>query len=158
LAGCGGGSKNKGTTTDTRPVLGQKGDEAEAARGLGFPGFATKNTTRVGGADPVADAAGVAEAVFPSTSRDTRPTVVSLPDRGDWRVAASAAQLTAPPLHAPVLLTDSGKLPDATSAALDRLAPTGAHQLGGTQAIKIGSAAAPSGLKSTSVAGADYAA
>ena len=30
------------------------------AEDLGFPAFATKNTTRVGGSDPVANAAGVA--------------------------------------------------------------------------------------------------
>ena len=38
-----------------------------AAGDLGFPAFATKNTTRVAGVDPIADAAGVALAVFPST-------------------------------------------------------------------------------------------
>jgi hypothetical protein len=160
LAGCGGGSKgdDNGGATDTRPVLGQKGDEAEAARGLGFPAFATKNTTRVGGGDPVADAAGVAEAVFPSRSADTRPKAVTLADRADWRVAVSAAQLSSRPVRAPVLLTDGAKLPEATSAALDRLAPTGARELDGAQAIKIGSAGAPSGLKTTAVTGADYAA
>jgi hypothetical protein len=158
LTGCGGGSKDNGPTTDTRPVLGQKGDEAEAARGLGFPGFATKNTTRVGGGDAVADAAGVAQAVFPATSPDTRPPAVTLVDRSDWRISVSAAQLTARPLRAPVLYTDGAKLPDATSAALDRLAPTGARALDGAQAIKVGAAGAPSGLKPASVEGADYAA
>jgi hypothetical protein len=158
LTGCGGGSKNGGGATDTRPVLGQKGDESQAAQGLGFPVFATKNTTRVGGGDPIADAAGVAQAVFPATSPDTRPTVVALADRGDWRVAVSAAQLTAPPLRAPVLLTIGADVPDATAAALDRLAPKGSRELGGAQAIKIGVAGVPSGLKSTAVKGADYAA
>jgi Cell wall binding domain 2 (CWB2) len=158
LAGCGGGSKNGGGATDTRPVLGQKGDEAQAAEGLGFPAFATKNTTRVGGGDPIADAAGVAQAVFPSTSPDTRPTVVALADRADWRVPVSATQLTAPPLRAPVLLTNGANVPDATAAALDRLAPTGSRELGGAKAIKIGAAGVPSGLKSASVKGVDYAA
>jgi len=159
LAGCGGGSKDKGGgATDTRPVLGQKGDEAEAAGGLGFPGFATKNTTRVGGGDPTADAAGVAQAVFPASSPDTRPAAVTLVDRGDFRVAASAAQLSSPPVRAPVLLTAGGKLPEATSAALDRLGPTGSKALDGAQAIKVGSAAAPAGVKTTAVAGGDYTA
>src|SRR5919199_6267888 len=87
LAGCGGGGGGAGnassatatataTTTATpppseraakgEPVLGQRGDEKPAGPALGFPVFATKNTTRVGGADPVADAAGVAQAIFPS--------------------------------------------------------------------------------------------
>src|SRR4051812_23167888 len=86
------GSKNDGGATDTRPVLGQKGGETEAAPGLGFPILATKNTTRVAGGDPIADAAGVAQAVFPSTSADTRPSAVALADRADWRVTVSAAQ------------------------------------------------------------------
>jgi hypothetical protein len=158
LAGCGGGgSKDDGGATDTRPVLGQKGDEAEAASGLGFPVFATKNTTRVGGGDAVADAAGVALAVFPSRSADTKPAAVVLADRGDWRVAASAAQLSAPPVRAPVLLTAGANIPDATSAAIDQLGPTGSKPLDGAQAIKVGSAGAPAGLKTTDVAGGDYA-
>src|ERR1700752_588980 len=41
--------------------------QPDSADELGFPALATKNTTRVAGADPVADAAGVALAVFPST-------------------------------------------------------------------------------------------
>ena len=39
-------------------MIGKKGGDEAAARALGFPAFATKNTTRVGGADPTADAAG----------------------------------------------------------------------------------------------------
>src|SRR5829696_6054016 len=39
-------------------------DEAEQ---LGFPAFATKNTTRISGADPAANAAAVALATYPST-------------------------------------------------------------------------------------------
>jgi Cell wall binding domain 2 (CWB2) len=159
FAGCGGGgSKDNAGTTDTRPVLGQKGDEAEAARGLGFPGFATKNTTRVGGGDPVADAAGVALAVYPSHSPDTKPAAVTLADSRDWRVAVSAAQLSAPPVRAPVLLSDGGELPSATSEALDTLAPTGSKALDGAQVLRIGAAPAPAGLKSTAVTGADFAA
>src|SRR4051812_35460371 len=77
VAGCGGGddgsgSPGGGTSGGTSPgggqtpVLGQSGDEEPEGPQLGFPVFATKNTTRVAGADPVADAAGVAQAVFPS--------------------------------------------------------------------------------------------
>ena len=42
-----------------------EGRSAQPAEELGFPAFATKNTTRVGGSDPTADAAGVALATFP---------------------------------------------------------------------------------------------
>src|SRR5438445_102309 len=39
----------------------------------GLPFLATKNTTRVAGSDPTADAAAVAGAVFPFCSNDTPP-------------------------------------------------------------------------------------
>ena len=64
LAGCGGKSASK----STQPNLGAKGTDTQAAQGLGFPAVATKNTTRVGGADPVANAAAVSQAVFPATA------------------------------------------------------------------------------------------
>src|SRR5947207_8173901 len=70
---------------------------------LGFPALATKNTTRVGGKDPTADAAAVASAVFPGRSDATRPAIVALVDEGDWRTGIAAAVLMSPPLRAPVL-------------------------------------------------------
>lgn len=160
--GCGGGG-DQTSSKDKRapkggPLLGQGGDEKQAAQGLGFPGFATKNTTRVGGADPVADAAGVAQAVFPSRSRDTRPAAVTLVDRADWRAAISAAQLMSRPLRAPVLLTDGDKLPDATKTALDALGPTGAEKAGKAQVVRVGAAARPEGYRSSDVEGGDFAA
>ena len=59
VAGCG-----KGTDQVNQPRAGIKGTEKEAAQGLGFPQFATKNTTRIGGADAIADAAAVARAAL----------------------------------------------------------------------------------------------
>jgi hypothetical protein len=137
LAGCGGGGGDDSAGGDDSggdtqaPVLGQGGDEEQAATDLGFPAFATRNTTRVGGADPIADAAGVAQAVYPSRDKDTRPSAVTLVDTSDWRVAVSAAQLMAPPLRAPILSSEGGKLPGASEQALGRLIPTGAEQAGG---------------------------
>ena len=52
---------------------------------LGFPAFATKNTTRVAGPDPISDAAAVALAVFPSTGGVAGPSAVTLVDVGDWQ-------------------------------------------------------------------------
>jgi len=40
---------------------------------LGFPVFATKNTTRVAGGDAIADAAGVALATYPARTAESRP-------------------------------------------------------------------------------------
>ena len=161
LAGCGGGGGDDPAGSDRgeqAPVLGQEGDDEAAATDLGFPGFATRNTTRVGGADAVADAAGVAQAVFPSRGRDTRPRAVTLVDTADWRVAVSAAQLMAAPLRAPLLYSEAGELPAATEQALGRLIPTGAKEAGGAQVLRVGAAAVAEGFKATAVEGADYAA
>src|SRR5919204_2757327 len=70
---------------------------------LGFPALATKNTTRVGGKDPVADAAAVATAVYPSRSTTTRPALVTLVNKDDWQSGIAASVLMAAPLRAPVL-------------------------------------------------------
>jgi hypothetical protein len=166
LAGCGGGGDG-GSGSDgggngggeTRaPVLGEGGGDEQAATELGFPAFATRNTTRVGGADPIANAAAIAQAVFPSRGEDTRPRAVTLVDSTDWRVAVSASQLMAPPLRAPILFSDGGELPAATDQALGRLIPTGAEEAGGAQVVKVGEAASAQGYKTTPVEGADYAA
>ena len=130
-------------------------EETAAQTVLGFPALATKNTTRVGGEDPLADAAGAASAVYPGKTRGTRPQAVTLVDKGDWRAGIAAAALMAPPLRAPILLTDGGDLPDATSTALDTLAPTGARAAGGAQAIEVGDARAPDELRSRRVTGDD---
>jgi hypothetical protein len=159
IAGCGGGGGGgPGGDDGGTPALGQDGGESGAAGALGFPAFATKNTTRVGGADPVADAAGVARAVYPARSRDTRPPAVTLVDRDDWRTAISAAQLMADPIRAPVLFSEGDELPEATDAALEALGPPGAPQAGGAQVLRMGAAPAPDGLKATDVKGAGFAA
>ncbi len=160
--GLGGGDddpRDPGTPqTEAPPVLGQPEDAEEAAEALGFPAFATKNTTRVGGADPVADAAGVARAVFPALTPETRPQAVVIVDVADWRSAISATQLMSEPLQAPILFSRDGELPAASEAALEALDPTGAEKAGDAQAIRIGSAAArPAGVKTTDVAGTGHA-
>src|SRR6185436_15136610 len=111
LSGClgGGGSDDQPSPKERAekgtPVLGQRGGEEPAGPALGFPVFATKNTTRVGGADPVADAAAVAQAVFPSRSTDTRPSAVVLVDQDDWRAAIAASVFGSSPVRAPVLFS-----------------------------------------------------
>jgi ell wall binding domain 2 (CWB2) len=161
LAGCGGGgdAPQDSAPKDTRgPALGQKAEEPEAARGLGFPDFATKNTTRVGGADAVASAAGTALAVYPSRNRETRPAAVVLVDGQDWRAAISAAQLMSRPLRAPMLFTEGQEIPAATEEALGRLNPTGASQAGRAQVIRVGAAPEPDGWRVTDVEGDSHAA
>ena len=147
LAGCGGGDDAPG------PKVGVEGDEQEAAADLGFPGFATKNTTRVGGSDAIANAAAVARAVYPGGEAAQRPKAVALVDVDDWRGGVAAAALFAEPIGAPILLTEDGDMPEATQDALDALAPTGSKEAGDAQVIRVGDAAEPDGLKTTDVEG-----
>jgi hypothetical protein len=160
VAGCGGGGGGDGGTKESQPVIGASGDEeqAEDAPALGFPVFATKNTTRVAGADPIANAAGVARAVYPARTEESSPKAVVIVDQADWRSAISAAQLMARPLRAPMLFSDGGELPAASSEALEELAPSGAPQAGDAQVIRIGEAAAkPDNRRVKDVAGASSA-
>jgi hypothetical protein len=145
VSGCGGGGDGGSSTpTKSQPVIGAKGDEkqAENSVGLGFPIFATKNTTRVAGADPVADAAGVARAVYPARTEESSPKAVVVVDQADWRAAISAAQLMARPLRAPMVFSDGGDMPAASEEALQELAPSGSDKLDGAQVIRVGEAAA----------------
>jgi len=138
------------------PHLGRAGTEPDAPQQLGFPTFATKNTTRVGGADPTANAAAVARAVFPGADAPgAHPRAVVLADQRMWQAGLAAAVLMGRPLRAPLLLSDGGELPAASAEALTQLAPAGAAELGGTQVVRIGDAPAPSGYRSTTLTGED---
>lgn len=153
LAGCG---RDEEPRSIDRPQIGVKGADSDAARGLGFPTFATKNTTRVGGADAIADAAAVAQAVFPARSGEaSRPGAVTLVDSGDWRAPLVASVFMARPVRAPLLFAADGKLPAATRAALDALRPTGADEVGRAQVVRVGDVPRPDGLRSTDVPGKD---
>ena len=145
-AGCG---------DDDSPVEVQLKEETKKQTVLGFPAVATKNTTRIGGEDPLADAGGAASAVYPGVTRGSRPRAVILVDSGDWRAGIAAAVLAAPPLRAPILLTEGEDLPEATSTALDSLRPTGARDLRGAQAVEVGEARAPDSLRARRVVGKD---
>ncbi len=157
LTACGGTTKllRSSTTSQSSFSLGIPSKAAQAAQKLGFPTLATKNTTRVAGADPIADAAGVALAVFPSAAPGTHPSAVTIAPSDDWPAAVAASVLMAPPIHAPVLLSGSGSLPPATADALSTLAPTGSGAAGGAQVIRVGAVPAVSGLHSATVNGTD---
>lgn len=137
------------------PQIGQAGTEPDAPQQLGFPAFATKNTTRVGGADAIADAAAVARAIYPGDAPGAHPRAVVLADQRVWQAALAAAVLMSDPLRAPILLSDGGDLPAASADALAALAPRGASELGGAQIIRVGDAPAPGGYRSTSISGDD---
>jgi hypothetical protein len=124
---------------------------AEAAARLGFPAFATKNTTRVGGVDPTADAAGVALATYPSAGGVESPVAVTLVGEDDWPVGIAASVLMAEPVRAPLLLSTSDGVPEETEQALAALAPEGGAQTDGAQVFALGEVEAPDGLQTTRI-------
>jgi hypothetical protein len=151
----GSGSKDEGPTgAAPAPVVGHGAtDEAPAAQTaaeLGYPSFATNNTTRIGGSDPAANAAAVALAVYPSTDATQRPDAVTLVDDESWQSAVAASVLMAAPVRAPTLISGASGLPDATEQALAALDPQGSGKTRGAQAFAIGDVEAP-GLKTTPV-------
>ena len=148
IVGGTGGGEEAGPGPTPSGARGSGGTAAQASEELGFPAFATSNTTRVGG-DPVANAAAVALAVFPSTSEEQRPEAVTLADETSWPGALAASVLMAAPIDAPLLISGE-ELGEPTAQALDTLDPTGIDG-GGAQAFAIGDAAAPDGLEVTHV-------
>ncbi len=125
-----GGGSSKENTIPSGAAAPTTGNESAAntpagqtATELGYPAFATSNTTRVGGADPAANAAAVALAAYPSTQPSLRPAAVALLDEGNWQVAIAASVLMAEPIGAPILFSSGGELPEPSAQALNSLGP-----------------------------------
>ncbi len=151
LAGC-----STGDDESRPPQLGVKAEDEQAAEKLGFPSTATRNTVRVGGSDAVADAAGVAGALYPATGDSDRPTAVVLVDQDDWATAIAASVLVGRPIGAPILLTDGGDMPAVSHDVLDRLAPKGSDLSRDAQVIRVGpEVARPDGFKTALIEGDD---
>ncbi|HVP02715.1 MAG TPA: cell wall-binding repeat-containing protein [Solirubrobacteraceae bacterium] len=155
LAACGQGASTGTPAAGVQTAAGTTSGSGRDAVAAGYPALATKNTTRVSTADPVGTAAAVARIVFPDPAPAQRPRAVALADAGDWRGALAGAVLMAPPLRAPLLYTANGDIPAETSQTLAALAPTGAPSAAGAQAIRLGTAAAPGGLRTVSIPGSD---
>ena len=123
------------------PASASRASEKDAAQELGFPAFATKNTTRVGGARPGRRRRRARRRrSSPPRTPATQPHAVALVDKNDWRAGIAAGLLMSGSLRAPILLTDGDKIPTATQDALDALAPKGAKTAGGAQVIRVGDA------------------
>ncbi len=116
---------------------------SQSADALGYPSFATNNTTRIGGSDPTANAAGAALAAFPSTADAQRPAAVTVVGEEDWAGAIAAAVLMAPPVRAPILFSTPDEVPEATEAALEALDPQGGADTGKAPLFAIGTVAYP---------------
>jgi len=135
------------TTSAPSASAGSGGDDEapspQVAEALAFPAFATNNTTRIGGPDPVANAAGVALAVFPSTNDAQRPAAVTLVGEEDWAGAIAASVLMAPPVRAPLLFSAPDEMPEDSEEALTALAPQGDKATEGASLFAIGAVALP---------------
>lgn len=151
LAGCGGGGAKDAPFSGAATIPAQ----APEAPALGIPYLATKNTTRVPGADPTTDAAAVADAVYPSQDRGSRPSVVALVNSNDVGGALAASVLVAAPLKAAILFSNGSTLPQVSAAALKALRPTGSSDAGDATVIRVGDVAQPSGVKTTDIIGHD---
>ena len=151
LGGC-----SLGDDEGRSPQLGVEAQDDQGSENLGFPADATRNTIRVGGADAVADAAGVASALFPATGSSDRPTAVVLVDSEDWQTAIAASVLAGPPIGAPLLLSEGDELPAVSDDTLQRLDPKGSDLSKDAQVIRIGQdVARPGGYKTAVVQGGD---
>jgi putative cell wall-binding protein len=148
VAGCGktlpGGGQNGASMTAIAPV---------SPRGAGA--VATKNTTRLGGADVATDAAAVAVAVHPGLTAASRPQAVVVVDEREWPAALAAAALAGAPLQAPLLYSNGEGLGQVSEEALKTMQPAGAAALGGAQVIAVGRAAVPTGWRVQRVSGGD---
>jgi hypothetical protein len=150
------GSSQTGESAEDSTSEGE-GESGESAGGtgaeeLGYPSFATSNTTRIGGPDPVANAAATALAVFPATDEKQRPVAVTLVGQEDWAGAIAAAVLMAEPVHAPLLFGEPEGVPEATKQALEALQPEGGAASGGAAVLAIGDVQVPSGMSAAKVA------
>ena len=115
---------------------------------LGFPLVATRNTTRISGPDPIDDAAAAALATHPPAPEAAPVEAVTLVPDDHWQAGIAASVLAGPPLRMPVLISQHGAVPDATTQALAQLDPKGGPPVGGVPVYSAGGASVPSGLKS----------
>jgi hypothetical protein len=140
----GGGGK-----TETRVVtIAVATDNAQQAPvgTLGFPLVATRNTTRISGPDPTADAAAAALATHPPAPGAKPPQASIVVPDDDWQAGIAAAVLAGPPTRMPVLISGTGSVPDATAQALTQLNPQGGGASGDIAVYSAGGAAVPSGF------------
>ncbi len=151
-----GGDEGGETRVVTIAVATEDSQEAPVGT-LGFPVVATRNTTRISGPDPIADAAAAALATHPP-ARDAPPleATVLVPDDG-WQAGIAASVLAGPPLRAPVLISQSGGVPSPTEEALAQLKPRGGAGSGDAAVYTVGGAAAPSDLSAEEIEGSSPA-
>jgi hypothetical protein len=163
ILGSGGGPKSDSSPAPAPAPVTDSGNAggdsaAQTAEQLGYPSFATNNTTRIGGSDPAANAAAVALAVFPSTTLDQRPAAVTYVGEDDWAGAIAASVLMAAPVRAPLLISNPDGMPEASGEALAALNPQGSAATAGAGAFAIGDVTFDAGTDTTTIAAGPAAA
>lgn len=143
--GGGGSGSSEAPAPTPAPTESKPGKSApdQTAEALGYPGFATNNTTRIGGSDPTANAAGAALAVFPSTTPAQRPAAVTVVGEEDWAGAIAAAVLMAEPVRAPILFSGADEMPEVSEEALGALDPQGSAETGQAALFAVGTVSYP---------------
>ncbi len=145
LCGC-------GKTGPAQLTSGGPGRKLAPVTAQGAVSVATRNTTRLGGADVASDAAAVARAVYPGLTAATRPLAVVLVDSHDWLGALAASVFASAPTSAPILYSEGETLPAVSRQTLEAMHPLGAPRLGGAQVIRIGaSVPVPAGYTTRTV-------
>ena len=121
--------------------------EPEDPPELGFPEFATKNTTRISGSDAIANSVGAALAAFPSTGGVLGPDAVTMVAEDDWAAGIAASSLVADPIRAPILVGRNDEVPDLVLDALVALAPPGSGETEDDQLFAVGDVSVPDGIR-----------
>jgi len=111
----------------------------------GAAGQITRNTTRLGGADSVTNAAAVSSATHPGLVPAARPQAAVMVSRYELPLALAASVLAGTSLHAALLYSEPTSVPAASVQALEAMRPIGSPSLAGAQVLQIGSAAVPRG-------------
>ena len=102
---------------------------------------------------PIDDAAAAALATHPPAPEAAPLEAVTLVPDDDWQAGIAASVLAGPPLRLPVLISQHGAVPDATTQALAQLDPKGGGASGDVAVYSAGGASVPSGLKSREIPG-----
>jgi hypothetical protein len=152
-----GGEDPEGETRVVTVAVASDDPEEAPVGTLGFPLVATRNTTRVGGPDAIADAAATALATHPPAPEAEPIEAAVLIADGNWQAGIAAAALAGPPLRAPILIGNRGGVPDATAQALAQLKPRGGSGPADVAVYLVGGADAPSELRSEELEGSSPA-
>ena len=124
---------------------------------LGYPDAATRNTTRIGGTDPVEISIAAALAAYPTTGPGSPPAALTIVNADEWQAGVAAAALSSPPVGSPILLAPDGTLSANGTDALKQLDPSGSPDTGENKVFTVGKVAPPPEFEVKKIRGSDPA-